>query len=167
MGTRSLFALVLGAAVAMSISAKAETFRFPETGDPAFVIVSPDGWTHKPDGDGNMLILAGDSSASLALTIGAFSGTLDELAAGAMKTAGANPPQNMGPTAMSGYRGYMYDTDMTNSHGVHINVHMVCLKLDESHIASATLLTITDATGGQYAAARGVLDDMTLTRAEK
>ena len=159
---RVLLALTAAALLAAG-SAHAESVRFPETGDPAFVIQTPDGWTHKPDGDGNMLLIAGDKTASYALTIGSYSGTLDALAAGAMKVAGANPPQQMGPTQISGFRGYMYDSDMTNAGGVHINVHLVVVKLDTAHMASITRLTIDGITAQGYTDANSVLANATIT----
>jgi hypothetical protein len=120
-------------------------------------MTTPDDWTHQPDGNGNMLLIAGDHSASYALSVGGYEGALDDLAAGAMKAAGAHPPQNMGPTQISGFRGYMYDSDMTNAAGLHINVHMVVIKIGEAHMASITMMTIDGVSASDYAAARGVL----------
>ncbi len=146
---------VVAASVLLGMSARAEDVRFPETGSPALVVHTPDGWTHQPDGDGNMLLIAGNHTASFALTVGSYVGTLDDLAAATMRTAQANPPQNMGPTQISGYRGYMYDTNMVNPSGIHVNVHMVVVKTDASHMASITLLSVDGIGGGDYAAARG------------
>jgi hypothetical protein len=158
--------VMLSAAIGILLfagAAAAETVRFPETGDPAFVIQTPDGWTHMPDGNGNMLLVAGDKSASYALTIGTYSGTLDDLAADSMKVAGANPPQQMGPTAISGFRGNMYDSDMSNDKGTHINVHLVIVKLDASRMASITRLTIDGISADDYAAANSVLANTAIT----
>ncbi len=162
MGMRLPAAAFLAAAFFTLSPARAEVVRFPETGAPAFFIATPDGWTHQPDGDGNMLLVAGNKTASYALTISDYSGTLDDLAAGAMKTAGANPPQQMGPIAISGFRGYMYDSDMSNDQGTRINVHLVVLKLDASHMASITRLTIDGIGGEDYAAAQSVLENTSL-----
>ncbi len=157
-------AAVLAAMLLCALSARAETVRFPETGDPAFVITTPDDWTHRPDGSGNLLLIAGNKSASYALTVGPYKGTLDDLANGAMKTAGANPPQQMGPTKISGYRGYIYDTDLTNPSGVHVNVHMVAVKTGKSGMASITELTIDGIGADDYAAAQSVLTNTQITR---
>ncbi len=70
MGMRLSAAAFLGAVAFALLPARAEVVRFPETGGPAFVITSPAGWTHEPDGDGNMLIVAGNKTASYALPIG-------------------------------------------------------------------------------------------------
>ena len=159
---RMHFLAALGAAVLFSVSARAEVIRFPETGSPAFVITTPDGWTHEPDGDGNMLLIAGNKTASYALTIGSYDGTLDDLATGAMKTAGAQPPQQMGPTSISGYRGYMYDSSMVNPAGVHVNVHMVAVKTDAAHMATITMLTVDGIGGDDYQGAQSVLANTTI-----
>jgi hypothetical protein len=156
--------IILAATMVLAAGAQAETVRFPETGAPAFVVVTPDGWTHQPDGDGNMLLIAGNHTASYALTVGDYQGTLDDLAKGAMKSAGANVPQNMGPTQISGFRGYMYDTNMVNPTGVHVNVHMVAVKTDDTHMASITLLSVDGIGGDDYAAAHSVLDNTTIEK---
>jgi hypothetical protein len=161
---RTMLALTFGMLLLAS-PASAESVRFPETGDPAFVIQTPDSWTSKPDGAGNMLLVAGDKSASYALTIGSYSGTLDDLAVGAMKVAGASAPQLMGPVTISGFHGYMYDSDMKNDAGTHINVHLVVVKLDATHRASVTRLTIDGISSEDYADANSVLTNTTITAA--
>ncbi|HUO89543.1 MAG TPA: hypothetical protein VMU08_10240 [Rhizomicrobium sp.] len=154
-------------AAAAGANARAEVVRFPETGYPAFVVTTPDGWTHQPDGDGNMLLVAGDRSASYALTISHYVGTLDALAVEAMKVAKANPPQQMGPTSISGWYGYMYDSDMTNPSGIHVYVHMVALKIGGDSIGSITRLTIDGIAPGDYAAAQSVLANTRIETGEK
>ena len=159
LSVKLLVAAACGAALFLSASARAEIVRFPETGNPAFLITTPDDWTHQPDGDGNLLLIAGNKTASYALTVGAYDGTLDDLATGAMKAAGAEPPQQMGPTQISGYRGYAYDSSMVNPRGVHVNVHFVAVKTDAAHMASITMLTVDGIGTGDYQAAHSVMDN--------
>ena len=47
--------------IATSLSLDAKTIKYPEK-DPAFSITLPDGWTTKPDKDGNLDCVAGDGS---------------------------------------------------------------------------------------------------------
>jgi hypothetical protein len=150
---RSLAAAIISAAALFSLSARAEVVRFPETGFPAFVITTPDGWTHQPDGDGNMLLIAGSKTASYALTVGSYSGSLDDR---------ANAPQSMGPAKISGYRGYTYDSDMVNSSGVRVNVHMVAVKIGTNDMASITMLSVEGIAGDDYQAAQSVLRNTSL-----
>ena len=159
---RATFAVAFGILL-LAASASAESVRFPETGDPAFVIETPDGWTHKPDGDGNMLLVAGDTSASYSLTLSTYSDSLDALADAAMKVAGGEPPQKMGPTKVSGFRGYAYDSELANQAGVKINTHLVIVKLDASHVASMTRLTIENISPEDFAAADSIFAHTTIT----
>ena len=153
------FVAACAAVLFASTSVRAELVRFPETGTPAFVISTPDGWTHQPDGDGNMLLIAGNKTASYALTVGTYDGTLDDLAVVAMKAAGAKPPQMMGPTAISGFRGYIYDSDMMNQAGIHVNVHMVAVKVGTGNIATVTMLSVDGIGSDDYTAAKSVLQN--------
>ena len=147
---------------ALTGGATAEVVRFPESGYPAFVITTPDGWTHQPDGDGNMLLLASDHSASYALSIVPYAGALDDLAVDAMKVAQANPPQQMGPTSLSGFHGNMYDSDVTNASHIHVNVHLVAIKVDAGTVASITRITIDNISADDYAAAQSILANTTI-----
>ena len=47
--------------LAVSFSLFAKTIKYPEK-DPAFSMTLPDGWTCKPDKDGNLDVEAGDGS---------------------------------------------------------------------------------------------------------
>lgn len=47
--------------IATSLSLSAKTIKYPEK-DPAFSITLPDGWTTKPDKDGDLDCVAGDGS---------------------------------------------------------------------------------------------------------
>lgn len=56
-----LFTLAASLLIATSLSLSAKTIKYPEK-DPAFSITLPDGWTAKPDKDGNLDCVAGDGS---------------------------------------------------------------------------------------------------------
>jgi len=157
------FLAALGAAALFSLSARAEVVRFPETGSPAFVITTPDGWTHQPDGNGNMLLIASNKQVGYSLTMSHFDGSLDNLAAEVMKALDGPPPQQMGPTSISGYRGYMYDSSVVFPSGAHRNLHMVIVKTDSTHFASLTLITPDSISGADYQAAQGVSANTSIT----
>ena len=53
--------LVVSLLIATSLSLSAKTIKYPEK-DPVFSITLPDGWTAKPDKDGNLDCVAGDGS---------------------------------------------------------------------------------------------------------
>ena len=162
MKLRSL-ALAFISVVLAATSAQAETLRLPSSGDPAFVVELPDGWMHRVDDAGNLILGAPDHSAGFSLSIVEYSGALDDAAVGVMKAAKAGPPQNLGPAQVSGYRGYIYDSTMANDAGVQLLLRCVLVKLDTTHVASMSMITGIDASAGEYIAARDVLNAVTLT----
>jgi hypothetical protein len=58
---KALLILATSLLLATSLSLSAKTIKYPEK-DPAFSITLPDGWTAKPDKDGNLDCVAGDGS---------------------------------------------------------------------------------------------------------
>jgi hypothetical protein len=68
----------------------------------------------------------------------------------------------MGPAKISGYRGYTYDSDMVNSSGVRVNVHMVAVKIGTNDMASITMLSVEGIAGDDYQAAQSVLRNTSL-----
>ena len=58
---KTLLILAASLLIATSLSLSAKTIKYPEK-DPAFSITLPDGWTAKPDKDGNLDCEAGDGS---------------------------------------------------------------------------------------------------------
>ena len=58
---KTLLILVATLLIATSLSLSAKTIKYPEK-DPSFSITLPDGWTAKPDKDGNLDCEAGDGS---------------------------------------------------------------------------------------------------------
>jgi hypothetical protein len=58
---KTLLLLAASFLIAASPNLRAKTIKYPEK-DPAFSITLPDGWTAKPDKDGNLDCQAGDDS---------------------------------------------------------------------------------------------------------
>jgi hypothetical protein len=58
---KTLLVLAASLLIATSLSLSAKTIKYPEK-DPSFSITLPDGWTAKPDKDGNLDCEAGDGS---------------------------------------------------------------------------------------------------------
>jgi hypothetical protein len=157
------FTAAFAASVSFTAPATAESLRFPETGDPAFVVATPDGWEHATDGDGNLVVFNPPHTASLTFSITETDDTLDAVAAGAITAPDGPPPQNKGALDVSGYHGFNYDAKMMTSGGVHANVHLVLVRLDDEHIAGETLLTADGIKDGDSAAAQAVLAAVTIT----
>ena len=158
-----LLALAILSVLLVAKTAQAEAVRLPASGDPAFVVDLPDGWMHRVDDGGNLILGAPDHSAAFSLSIFEYSGALDDAAVGVMKAAKAGPPQNTGPAEVSSYRGYIYDSAIVNDAGVKFNLHCLMVKLDTAHVASLSMITGADDSPEEYAAARVVLNGVTLT----
>lgn len=163
MKLRILVLAVLCGAFASGL-ARAREVRFPQTGDPAFTLQIPDDWTSRLDDDGNMIVTTADKSAGFSFSIVTYKGKLDDAASEMMQAAKAEPPVNMGADSISRYRGYDYDTTMTNSSGVHLKVHTVLVKLDPKNIASATMITDSAISPEQMRSAEAVLKSAALSR---
>ena len=58
---KTLLTFAASLLIATSLSLSAKTIKYPDK-DPAFSITLPDGWTAKPDKDGNLDCVAGDGS---------------------------------------------------------------------------------------------------------
>ena len=143
-------------------AAQAGDGRFPATGTPALTFHMPDDWTQQPDGDGSIMLISGNKTSSLALSLSPYTGTLDDLAAGSMKAADAAPPQNMGPTEISGHQGFMYDSTLTTQGGTLVHMHMIAVKIDANTIASVTMLTVDGISPADLETAQGVMYTMRL-----
>ncbi|HEY4942669.1 MAG TPA: hypothetical protein VII56_14665 [Rhizomicrobium sp.] len=144
-------------------AARAEPVRLPESGDPAFTAQLPDGWTHHVNAEGSLVALSANQTASLTLTILDYDGTLEELAAGAIKSPDGMPPQKSGPVDISGYGGSIFDGALISAAGVHAKVHLLAVKLDDEHVAAATLLTADNLDAAQSDAANAVLKTVALS----
>ena len=162
MKLRSL-ALAIFSVMLLVTAAQAEAVRLPLSGDPAFIVDLPDGWMHRVDDSGNLILGAPDHSAGFSFSFFEFSGELDVAAAEVMTVAKAGPPQNMGPIEVSGYRGYIYDSAMVYKSGIPLKVHCIMVKLDPRHVASMFMVSDVDASAEQYATARNILNHVTLT----
>lgn len=149
---------------ALTVAAQAENLRYPETGDPAFVIVTPDGWTHTVNSAGNLIVFNEAHTASINFKIGELAGSLDELAAKSASTPDGMPPANKGPGDFgSGYPGTVYQSKLVTSAGVKTDLRMILVKLDDRHFAAGVLLTAEGIKDDQLAAASTVLAGARLT----
>lgn len=168
-GTRAAIA-ILSATMAAAAPARAENLRLPETGDPAFVVTTPDGWTHAINHDGALIVFNDAHTASINFRIGTLDGSLDELAAQAASTPDGMPPASKGTADIAnGYQGTVYESKFTTSGGVKTDLHMILVQLDgggffaSGHYAAAILLTAEGIKDDQLAAARAVLAAARLT----
>jgi hypothetical protein len=169
MSARTLAAIAVLSA-ALAAPAHAENLRLPETGDPAFVVTTPDGWTHTINSKGALIVFNEAHTASINFAIGDLDGSLDELAAKAASTPEGMPPANKGTADVAnGYQGTVYESKFVTSDGIKTDLHMILVKFDDggffdsAHFAAAILLTAEGLKDDQLAAARAVLAAARLT----
>ena len=161
---RWLAAIFFGTLTLLSVSAQAGTIRVPEVGDPAFTLDCPDDWTHDPPNGQSIVVTSGDRSTSIVLLIGPNTLPLDNMVAVLMKGLGASPPTNTGSTDISGYHGFAYESAMTSSAGLHVNMRIVAVKLDNSHAAVIAMQTLDSISTEQFAVGSSVFRGATLSR---
>ena len=152
------FALLIGSPAA------AGPVRFPATGDPAFVVTEPAGWTHQIVSDDSLAFLAPDSTAKLMISIRQGSGkSLDVQIDEALAQAQFSPARNKAFTAISGHLGYEVDTEGTNPLGVRMKVHSVFVTLGGGRVAMATTYVAELVDPARQAEVQAMLAGLTLT----
>lgn len=153
--------LLLGVGLVLgSVPSHAETARLPKTGDPAFSVDVPTGWTYDYDQLGNLQITSGDHSTALQLSmiVDPAVGTtpLSSMATAVFKSAGAEPYSKNEPNTLAGHVGEaFYGNLILNTKLLHMEV--VLAKLDKSHVACLTTLSRDGATPEQLAALNALI----------
>jgi hypothetical protein len=143
--------------------AQAGDGRFPATSVPALTFHTPDDWTRQPVEDGSLVLVSGNRTSSFTLTVGHYPpGSLDDIAARVMSTGGAAPPRNMGSAEISGHRGGLYDSTMTNRGGASVHVHLTVVMSDPNTVTTVTMFTMDGLSAADLKAAQAVLYSMRL-----
>lgn len=145
---------------ALCAGAQAETVRFPESGTPAFVVQTPDGWTHKADDSNNVLLLSPDHASSFSLSMTPWDGAAADLAVKALATTTAAKPQPTGKQALAGFDGDAFDTTMTNSSGEDVDIHLIAAKPDPGHVATVAVITIQNISADDRKDVQSILDNI-------
>ncbi|HEY1630887.1 MAG TPA: hypothetical protein VGF56_06200 [Rhizomicrobium sp.] len=147
-------------ALCFAASAQARDVRFPEKGFPAITYSIPDSWTATPDDSGNMILVAGDHTSAISISVVEGGQSLDDMATAAMQVAKASAPRRGEPISVSGIEGFTYYSTMTNDSGTSLTVKMMAVKPDANHFVTFSLLNPTDATPDQVAAGNTVMSSV-------
>lgn len=151
-----LLTLALGVALISGPVAYAETYRVPQTSNPAWVIDVPAGWSASYDDNGNLLVIADDHSAGLQLSIlsdpSVNTTPLSELAAEIISSADASPYTSTAPGSLDGIPGETFIGVMPIQGGGTETMRLTMVKLDATHSAVQVELTRPDITKAQRAA---------------
>jgi len=156
--------VLLSLALALLAPLSAKDVRHPETGLPAYAFPIPDDWTTQDGGSGNLLVLDPKRSTILVILVVPSTDPLDKIAKEALEVAKATPATRKEPAAISSCAGFTWYSTVQNPNGIVLSLEMTIVKIDDSHIASASLIMIPSVTAEAEAAARRVRDGLALLK---
>ena len=161
-----LSVLLLVVALATGI-AQADPVRVPKTGDPAFAFDVPAGWTIFYDEYGNLRLTALDRSCALQLSMisdaSVGKATLPALAAQIMRAAQAKPFTKKQAARAAGRDGTEFFSLITNDKGLVIELRVILVRLDASHVASQVAMKGDGITKAQRASLDNLIARVRLT----
>ncbi len=148
-------------------SAQADSVRVPKTGDPAFAFAVPAGWTIFYDEYGNLRLTALDHSCALQLSMisdaSVGKASLPQLAAQIMQAAQAKPFTKKQAAQVAGRNGTEFFSKITNDKGVVIELRVILVRLDASHVASQVAMKGDGITKAERAALDNLIAQVRLT----
>lgn len=141
-----------------------QSARLPRQGNPAIAVDVPAGWNVRYDDLGNLLITAveryGGFSISMIEEDAVATRSLPDYAAAFLKEAKYPPFQRAQATTLAGRSGQDFFTVAKNSSGVGLNVRVILVKLDGTHLVSVTRITAVGSTAAQEASMDALLARM-------
>lgn len=151
---KSLPLFLVLAALLLPLSAPARDIRHPEKTSPAFSLMLPDDWSHEPADAGNLILFNPKRTTGIVIIVTEPADELDKIATEAFGVAKADAPQSKKPAEISGRQGFTYFSSLTNDKGVKMSLETTIVRVDDKHIAAASLLVVTTATKDDETAAR-------------
>jgi len=147
-------------------TAAAKDLRYPESGVVAFLLHLPDDWNTDLDKAGNLLVVAPDRSAALALTVAqentaSWKLTPDEYAAASLAAAKAEPFNRHEKSAIGGVPADAYYSRKAFPN-IKVSMLFNVIKPGRDYIVTETILTNPNITSRQEAALRAVLKGIAL-----
>lgn len=143
-----------------SVPVHAGTVRLPKTGDPAFTVDVPTGWSYDYDQYDNLQFSATDHSTALQLSMitdaSVATTTLEAVATEIFKSAGSGTYTSTGSDNIVGRTGKaFYGALVVN--GTNLRMKVILAKLDNGHIACLSTLIRPDATDEQVASLNALI----------
>jgi len=140
-------------AVAAATPASSRNVRFPEQGSPAYAIQVPDAWSVQNEGRGSVNLTAPDRSSVISLSLISDRAVeltpADELAKILLEQAKAEPFSRQEPSEIAGLKGSAYYSRVKNPQNQWFNVKLTIVKLDATHAATTSTITIASLTAQQ------------------
>lgn len=151
------------------VAARAATLRLPKTGDPAFTVDVPTGWNYDYDQYDNLQFSAADHSTALQLSMitdaSVATTTLEAVAAEIFKSAGSQPYSRTAADSIVGHAGEaFYGVLVVN--GTNLQMKVILVKMDSTHIACLSTLIRPDANEAQVASLNALIGMVQLSAAQ-
>ncbi|MBV9990444.1 MAG: hypothetical protein JOZ72_04050 [Alphaproteobacteria bacterium] len=155
MRASSILALLLLAA-----PAGADEMRYPATGAPAVTLKVPDGWSAK-EADGKFVATSADGATTVTVSIVAYAGSMDALAAESLKDAPTAPPAlgDRHAITLADLNGYWWELHPTGPEGTP-RPELYCNVMLGGGKAMSGLIVAPDSEGAGYHAGLRMLGGM-------
>ena len=147
-------------------SSSAQELRLPVTGNPAFVLTLPAGWTSLLDEWGNLRLTHESRTALIQLSMVTGEdarASYSDLATGILKEAGAEPYSMNGQGAIAGVPGQAFLSKITNANGVTLDLVVTLARLDQDHIAGLVTMKVVGLSSEAIAAVNDVAAKVSFT----
>jgi len=145
--------------------AAADTYRVPQTGNPALVADAPPGWTGQSVGQNEVMISAPNDMAVVELSIisdpAMAAKSLPEVAAQIFDIAPLPRWTSTEPGSIAGLPGQTFM--VTLDRGTPVAVRVSIAKIDASHVATVTEMTMKATTPEQLAGLKELVSQLRLS----
>ena len=114
-------------------TASARSLRYPQTGDPAFLVEVPEDWTSRTD-KGNCIVGSGDHALAFSLNIVTSTLPVDQIATKALEIQKVSPTPNRETVSIAGYGGVAYSWTASKADTT-VDITLMIVRIDSTHIA--------------------------------
>jgi hypothetical protein len=132
--------IALGAVLTAITGARADEIKFPDTA-PAFSVNVPDGWTSTVSGS-NLVLKNAATGGVISLVVvndaASVQMPIDQFAAQVFTAAGIKNIDKKETAHLAGIPGMAYYGSITSASGVNVNVKVIIIHMDTTHIAALT-----------------------------
>jgi hypothetical protein len=149
----------------LAATASARSLRFPESGDPAFYMELPDGWTTRKDPSGNLIVLSADHAIAFSLNVFTERTTADEIARKALALQKVTPIPDRQRASIWGFDGVSYHWRSVNASNIKLEMTLIVVQIDATHVANCTKLVSEASSPETHQIADWFVRDLRISRA--
>ncbi|HEY2070106.1 MAG TPA: hypothetical protein VGG48_11170 [Rhizomicrobium sp.] len=154
------FVLAAFAVFLAASAAQGRDVRLPDSGYPAFTLTIPDDWATQAVSGGGQITFPPNHTTVVTTEFDTYSGAIDDFAASIIKAVGADPPVRVADATVSGFKGVIYQSSMTNGAGVRGNMRMTVVQIDSQHYAVYASIEADGVSAADAAAAANVISSV-------